>query len=417
MSPKKSNVLCVVDFGSTRVSVGLAELGAGQYPTLLGLGFAPPQGIRGGAIVDLQAAAASIRQALEEAETTSGQRARHAIASIIARDLLGFNSSGLATIGITPAPITESHVQQGITAAKALPLPPEMAPIHYSVRQCIVDGGTEVDNPCGMQATRVETCLHVMTLRKQQIDAFTQSINRSGLYLDRLVVQPLAAAEAVLHPDERELGTLLVHVGYATTSALIYQKNKLQHCFSIPVGGDHFTRDLVQGLRLTYQEAERLKIENGFAPSTQDSVSLEAVTPSGDRPQKVARPVLAEILKQRAADIQDGLRQGLRTSGFESPFITSAVFSGGGALLQGLLEYLERGLDVPCRLGYSPIPESWPGELSEPIHASLVGLFLKARLAHARRDLPLTERLALGESSVHRTSHRFRRWLDSFLRM
>lgn len=414
---KKDVFVSVLDLGSTKTAACLCRLRGGHQLELLGLGVAPSMGVRNGNVVDLEEASLAIRTAVEKAEKDSGARLGKSLVGINGRGLKSFNSRGSVSLGGSPLPITNAHVTKCVDAARNISLAGSQQPVHDVIRHCIVDDELEVDNPIGMVGTRLEVGLHIMTLPRTQAVHFTKAVNHAGIHVSRLVVQPLAGADSALKPEEKEFGSLLVEVGACATSGVVFQKGKIQHSFSIPVGGEHFTRDIVTGLRTTLKEAEHVKCESGVIESrtVEPDETLEIVGAGSGRSRRVARQVLAEILQPRSQEILEYIRGELRLAGYESAQMSSAVFCGGGAMLNQFVNFAENFLDIPCRLGHPAVPEGWPESLSTPAYAGLVGLVLRARIAQAQRDLPYADRLAGGEGILNKTSGRFRSWFQEFL--
>jgi cell division protein FtsA len=411
---KKDRLLGVLDVGSTRVYAGIARLEADGRLVLSGFGAAPARGTRNGLIVDLDEVGGSIRAALAEAEKSAEAEVNRVFLGINSRGLKSFNSSGTLILGQVPAPITATHFQKCVEAASNVSLANTLETLHIIVRQCLVDEHMEVDNPLGMEGKRLEVGLHLMALPKTQITHFTKAANQAGLAVEKMTLQSLAAAEAVLSPEEKEFGAIFLDFGACTTTGLMYQRGKIQHSFSVPLGGDHITRDIIVGLRTTLKEAERIKCQHGtLNPQAGDDAGPFEVQGTGTgRMRQIAPQIVTEIIQPRTEEILEMARSEITMAGFELGQFSTCVLAGGGARLRELAGLTERTLDVPSRLGEAVAPDGWPGEFRSPAYASLVGLFQKAHVALTRRESPLDDRLGDRRPGAGRTTQRVKTWIQ-----
>ncbi|MBN2430944.1 MAG: cell division protein FtsA [Acidobacteria bacterium] len=413
----KDVILSALDIGTSKVSAAVCHCAEVGRLDVLGYCLQPTAGIRNGVVVDLDALSRTIEACVTETERRAQVRMKQPWVSISARGLKSFNSSGGITLGNTAVPITENHLQKCIDAARNITLSNSLEPLHYVMRKCLVDNNLEVDNPVKMEGTRLEVGLHILALPKTQITHFTKAVNQAGLAVGKMLVEPLAAAEAVLTPEEKEFGCLLLSIGSCNTTALIFQKGKLQHSFCLPVGGDNFTRDIIVGLRTTLAEAERVK--QMFA-----AMDLHAIEPNemfditsagSGRTRQIARQILAEIIQPRTEEILEMVKASIEMAGFENTQLTSVVLCGGGSLLNQLVPYTEKFTDIPSRLGMPVLSTDLPEELHSPIHAALLGLLVKAQLGHTRRPSSLTDKFTPELNFLQKTSARFRHWLQEIV--
>jgi cell division protein FtsA len=217
--------------------------------------------------------------------------------------------------------------------------------------------------------------------------------NRAGLEVSEAVLESLAAAEATLTVDERELGICLLNIGGHSSDLVVYYEGAVVHTGSVPIGGAHFTNDLAVGLQMTMAQAEELKREFGNAVVTavpQDA-EIEIATP---QPQVLRLRTLAEILEPRARELLYFVKENLRQSDLAETFRlkdvidilgSGCVLTGGGAMLQGLLDVTESQLRVPARTGMPVRLSRMPGELVHPAWSTAVGMLLYAHRTRATK--------------------------------
>jgi cell division protein FtsA len=241
-----------------------------------------------------------------------------------------------------------------------------------------------------MVGTKLEVILHISTCSGSASQNVVTCANKAGLEVVDLVYEGVAAAEAVLSADERELGVCLVDVGAGSSELVMYHQGAVVHTSVLPVGGDHFTNDLAVGLQVSVEEAEQLKRTYGHSVVTSVPQMAEVeiggdLSTGGQAARMVKQRLLAEILEPRARELLTMLRDNLRESGVLEAMGAGCVFTGGGAMLAGLMDNAESLLRVPARIGY-PVPLSrMPAELARPEFATAIGLLLYTHRIQARK--------------------------------
>ena len=180
-------------------------------------------------------------------------------------------------------------------------------------------------------------------------------MNRAGVTVVDTVIEQLAAAEAVLTPDEKELGVALVDIGGGTADLAIFERGSLWHTGVVAVGGDHFTNDIAVGLRTPIPDAEKVKRKSGCALSSMvdEDETIEVASVGGRKPRLMARRILSEILQPRAEEIFHLVWDEIRRAGYEKSLNSGIVLTGGGAILEGMPEIAEQIFDLPIRRGHA----------------------------------------------------------------
>jgi cell division protein FtsA len=203
-------------------------------------------------------------------------------------------------------------------------------------------------------------------------------VNRAGLAVHDLVLQPLASAEAVLFEDERELGVVIVDIGGGTTDLALVRERAVWHTAILPLGGDHITNDVAIGLRTPVADAEMLKKSHGAALAAQVSADETVDVPSvgGRKPRQLSRQVLAGIIQPRVEEIFALVAKSLSRAGFEGAATAGVVVTGGTSIMEGLPELAERVLGQPVRRGAPSVVDGLVETVTSPIYATGVGLAL-----------------------------------------
>ena len=377
MSQKPDNLIAVLDAGSNKTRVLIAELNDGAL-RYRGHGIVDSRGTRKGVIAEIRPAVGSINQAATLAEDVAEATIERCVISIGGPHIRGLNSRGGISLGSRMREITREEVRAAVDRARSISLPPDREIIHLLPQQFILDEQPGIHDPIGMVGNRLEVNLHIATCSASAQQSIVTCANKAGLEVSETVFESIAAAEATLSADERELGVCLVDIGAGTSEIIVYFEGSVAHTSVIPIGGDHFTNDLAVGLHITPPEAEWIKCHYGNAvvTSVSQSAEIELTGMPGFEPRVVRQRLLCEILEPRARELFHMLRDNLRHGGVLEALGAGCVITGGGARLAGLLDVAESQLRVPARIG-SPVPLSrMPSELAQPECATLIGTLL-----------------------------------------
>jgi cell division protein FtsA len=347
----------------------------------VGKGLAPNRGTRKGNIVNVEATVEALKQASEEAEVMAGVEISRAYVGVAGADIRSVNSRGMVSVSRKDREITRQDIQRVLEAAQSAALPSDREILHAVPQEFIVDEQGGIDDPLGMLGTRLEVMVHLVTSNITRSRTLLTCVNRAGVEVVEMVFEPLATAEAVLSPDERELGVLLVDIGAGTTEYALFIDGEIQYSAVAPIGAGHFTNDLAMVLRTPFAEAERIKIKQGCClPSMvteEDGISIPTV--AGGSSRVVPKRELCEILQPRAEELFNMVRDDLRKHATDEGLRGGVVLTGGGAQLDGLLELAEQVFDAGVRYG---LPRGLGGlvdVISSPTWSTASGLLLYAQ--------------------------------------
>jgi len=382
---KKDRHIVALDIGSTKTCALVAEQDGEGDVQFAALGAAESKGWRKGQIVNLDLAVSSIRRAIEEAEAVVGMPVESAVVGVAGSHVRGVNNRGGVTVGAKPRDIQREDVRRAVEAARAVNLPEDREILHVLPQEFFLDGQDNIRDAMGMVGQRLEANVHIVTASGTATQNIVTAVNRAGVRVDDTVLEPLAAAEACLTQDERELGVCLLDIGGGTTELIAYTGGVVRHTAAIPVGGDHFTNDIAVGLRTPIPEAEKIKREHACALGDllRQDVAIE-IASVGDRPPRtVFARMVAEIVEPRAQELLILIREELRRAGLDTQIPAGIVLTGGGAQLHGLAELAERIFNLPVRIASPRGLAQMSEEVSRPEYSTAVGLVLYA--ARARR--------------------------------
>jgi cell division protein FtsA len=338
-----------LDVGTSTVVCVVGESLEDGSLNVVGIGVSESRGIKRGVVVNLEAAVDSIKKAIEEAELMAGIEIDFVHLALSGPHIKGFNSRGVVAVAGKNREVARDDVRRAIDAAKAVALPT----------------GREI---------------LVVTSAVSSTQNIVACVNRAGVQVVDTVIEQLAAAEAVLTPDEKELGVALVDIGGGTVDLAIDERGHLWHTAVVAVGGDHFTSDIAVGLRTPIPDAEKVKRKFGCALSSMvdEDDTIEVASVGGRKPRLMARRILSEILQPRAEEIFHLVWDEIRRAGYEKSLNAGIVLTGGGAILEGMPEIAEQIFDLPIRRGIPIEVGGLSDHISSPVFATPVGVALYA---------------------------------------
>ena len=389
MNPKADNIIAVLDAGSTKICVLVAELidGVLRYR---GHGIEASRGMRRGVVSELAPATAAMDAAAIEAEKKAKVQVERIVAGIGGPHVRGVNCQGGLNMGTRMKEITREDVRSAIDRARSVGLAADREVLHLLPQQFVLDDQGGIHDPVGMVGNKLEVMLHLSTCSGSAAQSIVTCANKAGLEVIDTVFEGIAAAEAVLSADERELGVCIADIGASSTELVVFFEGSVAHTAVLPIGGDHFTNDLAVGLQISVEEAEQLKRSYGncVVTSVPQLNEIEVggdLATGGQAGRMVRQRFLAEILEPRAREMLTMLRDNLRQGGVLEAMGAGCVFTGGGANLAGLLDHAESLLRVPARIGY-PVPLSrMPAELARPEFAAAIGMLLYTHRTQVRK--------------------------------
>lgn len=376
--PRKQPVVGL-DIGTTKVCAVVGEVDDDGDVHITGVGLTPSSGIRKGVVIDIDATTRAIAEAVERVERMAGTTVDEVYVGVSGEHITSTNSRGIIAVSRGDHEISHADVERVIDAARMAALPAsDREIVHMLPRGFVVDGHDGVRNPVGMYGSRLEVETHIVTATSTVLANLLKCVQRAGVEVQEVVLEPLASAEAVISPAERELGVVMADIGGGTTSIGVFASGGLCHTAILPVGGHHITSDIAVGLRTPLQEAEKLKLKYGAASVAETSEGeLIEVFNVGDRePRVLQRRALTEIIEPRLGEICSLLRMQIKRSGYSHLVPAGIVLSGGTALLRGIAKFVSEKLELPARIGTPDQISGMVDAVNSPIYATGVGLVL-----------------------------------------
>jgi len=399
--PKRSdrNLLVGLDIGTSKVVAIVGEIKSDGALEIIGIGSHPSRGLKKGVVVNIESTVQSIQRAVEEAELMAGCEIHSVYAGIAGSHVRSLNSHGI--VAIKDKEVVQGDVERVIDAAKAVAIPADQKILHVLPQEYIIDSQEGIRDPIGMSGVRLEAKVHIVTGADSAAQNIVKCVQRCGLSVDDIVLEQLASSYAVLTEDEKDLGVCVVDIGGGTTDIAVFGGGAIRHTAVIPIAGDQITNDIAVSMRTPTQYAEDIKIKYACALSQLANPDETIEVPSvGDRPpRRLARQTLAEIVEPRYEELFGLIRDEIRRAGLEEQVATGIVLTGGSAKMEGAIELAEEVFHLPVRLGVPQYVSGLAEVVSNPIHATGVGLLLyaKSNLEVQRTGAPL---LAGGVKSV-----------------
>ena len=405
---KKNSIVVGLDIGTSKVCAIVGEM-TEHGVEIIGLGSHASQGLRKGVVINIEATTNSVKKAVEEAALMAGCEIHTVFTSISGGHIKAFNSHGI--VAVKNKEVAQRDLERVIDAAKAVAIPMDREVLHVLPQDYIIDEQDGIKEPLGMSGVRLEAKVHIVTGAVTSAQNIVKCCNRTGLNVAEIVLAPLAAAEAVLSDEERELGVVLVDMGGGTTDIALYHDGTLKHTAVLGIGGNHVTNDIAAGLRTPFNDAERIKQRYGFAKARMvtDDERVEVPSVAGKGASTVSRQILCEIIEPRLDEIFELVQREIAKSGYEGSLASGVVITGGSMLLPGAVEVAERSFGLPVRLGVPTHVGGLVDVIDSPAYAAGVGLVLLGMKRQERAVFRPRDNKILAK-----VKHRMSDWLSEF---
>jgi cell division protein FtsA len=401
-----------IDIGTSRIRCVVGVPAGKGVMDIVGVGEAESKGMRRGVVTSTEAVAEAIRHAVGEAERVSGLEVGSATINLSGEHLRGENKNGVVAVAGPDKEITDEDAERAIDSASAMPLTPGWEIVGRLPQEFIVDGQDGITEPVGMNGSRLEALVHIVTSPSAARQNLEKAVTRAGIEVEDLVLEPLAAAESVLTDDDKEYGCAIVNMGSEITSLMIFGRGAVQHTAVFPFGSMLFTKDIATGLRVSIPEANKIKQAYGCVASflfgEDEREQIIEIVPFGrTEKRELSKEILCDIMQPRAIELMQHISK--EASASRSQISGGVFMTGGGALVRGLPEIAEQIFDAPTRVGF--LEPSYFGGLSDnvqgPEWATACGLALGSMRMQMRSD-------GSGRSSARKVADWFGNFRNKF---
>ena len=381
-----------LDIGTSKIKCVIGEATDGGVMSIVGFGKADSRGLRSGIVTTTDSVVESIKRAVEEAERMSGLEVQMATVNLSGEHLRGENKNGVVAVAGAGREISNEDVERAVESASAMSLPAGWEIVDRLPQEIIIDGQDGIIEPVGMRGARLESRIHVVTSPSAGKQNILKAVNHSGLEVQQMMLEPLAAATSVLTDDDKEYGCALVNIGAEVTSLMIFGRGAVQHTAMFPFGGMHFTKDIAVGLRVSIPEAGKIKERYGcvagFLMDEEERRQIIEINPVGrSETRLLSKEILCDIMQPRAIELLQHIALEVINTGAQMS--SGVILTGGGSLNRGMVEIAEQVFDAPTRLGFLE-PSLFSGLLEEvqtPEWAVAGGLALTSMRSQIREQM------------------------------
>lgn len=372
MKTSDSFVIAGLDIGTSKVNTLIAEC----TPTsvnIIGVGTSPSIGLKRGIITNIDATTQSIQQSIATAERMANRKIKQVYTGISGSHIRSLNSYG--TIALEHHEVKQEDIERVMKAAQAIAIPKDQKVLHILSQEFIVDNQSGIQEPRGMSGVRLAAKAHIVTGAVNAAQNIVKCIQRCGIKVADIILEPLASSQAVLTEDEKELGVCLLDIGGGTADIALFIEKAIRHTAVIPVAGDHVTRDIALLLRIPTETAEKIKRDYANAlPDAAGNDWIEILTASDPPNRDIPMKALAEVVGARYEELFRLARKELETRGYWKQFPVGLVLTGGASHVSGALELAAQIFEMPVRQGFPDYEGNLANSLHHGCHATGVGL-------------------------------------------
>ncbi len=379
---EKSDIVVGLDIGTTKIAVIVGQRNEHNKIEILGYGKTDSIGISRGVIINIEKTVQSIVRAISEAEKNSNGSIRAVTVGIAGQHIKSLQHKGSRMRNSMEDEINREDIDLLIEDMNKLVMPPGEMIIDIIPQEYIVDNEPGIKDPIGMAGICLEANFHIMTGQLAAVKNINKCVDKAGLKITDMFLEPVASAEAVLSEEEKEAGVVLVDIGGGTTDIAIFQDGIIRHTAVIPFGGNIITEDIKEGCTIIKSQAEALKIKFGSALASENRneeiVAIQSLR--GRPPKEISLKNLAHIIQARVEEIVEHVFYEIINSGYEKKLIAGIVLTGGGAKLKHIVQLTEYVTGMDTRVGYpnEHLAKDVPEEIASPIFSTGVGLIIKS---------------------------------------
>jgi cell division protein FtsA len=378
---KKEKIVAAIDIGTTKIVSLVGRINENDKLEVLGMSKTVSKGVKRGVVLNIEETVNAIETTVREAQKMSDVHFEDVFVGIAGQHIKSLRNRGYINRDSYEDEITRQDIQKLVEDMYKIPVDVGEEILHVIPQNFIVDSETGVKNPVGMSGKRMEANFHIVVGQIASAKNIEKCINRVGMNVKQLVLEPLASSEAVLTEDEKEAGVALVDIGGGTTDVAVYYDDIIRHTAVIPFGGNVVTRDIKEGCSILQRQAESLKVQFGSALGDLAKEDKVVTIPgiSGRDPKEISFKSLAYIIQSRMEEIIDAVMFEVENSGYMDKLSAGIVLTGGGAMLRNLPQLVKFKTGMDVRVGYptEKLVKDSNEEVNQPMFSTSIGLLLK----------------------------------------
>lgn len=395
----KDKVISVIDVGSSKIATLIASISVEDQIQIIGVSSVPSRGIKKGVVVDIDQAVEGISQSLSAGERMAGYSVPSAYVTINGSQISSINSAGVVAISQPQGEIKTEDISRVTDAAQAISIPNSREIIHVVPRFFSVDSQEGVHDPIGMSGVRLEAQTHIITGAVAANRNLLRCVNQVGVEVEAPIFAGLASAYSILTETEKELGVVLADIGGGTTDVVMFMEGSPAYSAVIPIGGKNITNDLAIGLRVSLDDAEKIKTfiskyKNPVMPGRIEDEQVDIAELKISEVKSVDRRFVRDgIIKPRLEEIFEAIGKEIEKSGFGKNLPSGLVLCGGSALTLGIVETGKKILRMPVRVAQPFGVSGLIDEISSPAYAASIGTIIYAKGLTQPKSVSLASRL------------------------
>jgi cell division protein FtsA len=374
-------IIVGLDIGTTKVAAIVGKRNEYDKIEILGVGSTPSVGVMRGSIANIDETVKAIKTVIDDVSQKAGVEISEVYVGIAGQHIKSLQHSGSRMRKNKDEEISQEEIDALVEDMYKLAMQPGEEIIHVIPQEYTIDDEPGIKKPIGMCGSCLQANFHIIVGHVTSAKNIHKCVQKAGLSVAGLILEPLASADSVLTEEEREAGVVLVDMGGGTTDVAIFQDNIIRHTSVIPFGGNVITEDIKEGCTIIKRQAEALKIKFGSAVASENSdeeiVSIPGLR--GRHPKEISLKNLASIIQARVEEIIERVYYEIVNSGYEKKLITGIVLTGGGALLKHITQLTEFITGMDTRIGYpnEHLAKGVHEDIASPMYATGVGLVIK----------------------------------------
>jgi cell division protein FtsA len=378
-----AEIITGIDIGTSGIKVVVAE-NRNSHPAILKVFKESSSGLKKGAITDLTEAVQALSRIFPQIRDISRAAVKNIYVNIGTAQVRAQHSRGVVAVSRADSEIYQDDVDRVVRASQILNLGSNRMIVHTITKEFIVDGVGDITEPVGLGGSRLEVTTLVIDAFEPHIKSLVKAIQLNGGFIKGMAFDPLISARSALSKVQKDLGTVLVDIGYGTTSLAVYEENRLLGATVFPLGASNITNDIAIGLKIPVQVAESIKLNYGYAVSrdvgARDTIDLKKIC--GEGYGLISRRLLAEIIQARMSEILEFVQSELKLMGRAGQLAGGVVLVGGGAKLPGVADLAKEELRLSAQIGLVAERDNWSGAegaseiFDDPEYVNVLGLVL-----------------------------------------
>ncbi len=390
-----SQIVVGLDIGTTKIACLVGRKNENGKIEIIAMGKSESVGVTRGVVSNIEKTVQSIRAAVQEAEQKAGIEINVVNVGIAGQHIKSLQHRGMITRGRHEDEISQQDIDNLIDDMYKLVMMPGEEIIHVLPQEYIVDREQGIKDPIGMAGVQLEANFHIITGQISAAKNIYRCVEKAGLEVADIILEPLASSDAVLSYEEKEAGVALVDIGGGTTDIAIFQDGIIRHTAVIPFGGNVISEDIKEGCTIIKRQAELLKTKFGSALASESQENEIVCIPGlrGREPKEISVKNLAHIIQARMEEIIEHVHYEIRNSGYEKKMIAGIVVTGGGSMLKHLPQLFEYVTGMSTRIGYpnEHLAMGTKENITSPLFATGIGLVMKGFEKQAKEVRKETE--------------------------